>query len=71
MSADEVDTMTLLSSSDATTLYGTGHPAGAIEVRTRIDNRPRGGRHQVRRSGPAKVDREQWDSGHRTRLVAP
>ena len=35
MSADEVDTMTRLSSSDATTLYGTGHPAGAIDVRTR------------------------------------
>ena len=54
MSAEEVETMTLLSSSNATTLYGTGHPAGALEVRTRIEVRTRGGRHQVRRSGPAK-----------------
>lgn len=42
MSADDVDTITRLSPSDATTRYGTGHLAGAIEVTTRRGQRPGG-----------------------------
>ena len=39
MSADDVDTITRLSPSDATTRFGTGHLAGAIDVRTRRGQR--------------------------------
>ena len=40
ISAEDVDTITRLSPSDATTRYGTGHLAGAIDVRTRRGRRP-------------------------------
>ena len=40
MSAEGIDTMRRLSPSDATTRYGTGHLAGAIDVRTRRGGRP-------------------------------
>jgi len=65
MSADDVDTMTLLSPADATTLFGTGHPSGAVDVRTRI---------RTTLGPPVGTDKwvgKQWDSGHRTSLVAP
>ena len=35
MSTDDIETMRYLSASDATTRYGTGYPAGVIEVTTR------------------------------------
>ncbi len=40
LSAEDVDTIRRLSPSDATTRYGTGHLAGAIDVRTRRGRRP-------------------------------
>ncbi len=40
ISADDVETIRRLSPSDATTRYGTGHLAGAIDVRTRRGRRP-------------------------------
>lgn len=44
VSTDAVDTISRLSPSDATTRWGTGHLAGAIDVRTRRGRRlPRGG----------------------------
>jgi hypothetical protein len=43
--SDDVDTITRLSPADATTRWGTGHLAGAIDVRTRR------GRGTVRRPG--------------------
>ena len=42
ISADAVETISRLSASDATTRWGTGHLAGAIEVRTRRGRRPSG-----------------------------
>ena len=42
ISADAVDTITRLSPPDATTRYGTGHLAGAINVTTRSGRRPNG-----------------------------
>lgn len=38
--ADDVDTIALLSPADATTRWGTGHLAGAIDVKTRRGRRP-------------------------------
>ena len=35
MSIDDIETMRYLSSSDATTKYGTGYVGGVIEVTTR------------------------------------
>jgi hypothetical protein len=35
MSADELETIARLSPADATTRFGTGHSAGAIDIRTR------------------------------------
>jgi len=44
VSVNTVDTISRLSPSDATTRWGTGHLAGAIDVRTRRGRRPpRGG----------------------------
>ena len=44
VSVDAVDTISRLSPSDATTRWGTGHLAGAIDVRTRRGRRlPPGG----------------------------
>ncbi len=40
ISADEVDTIARLSPADATTRWGTGHLAGAIDLRTRRGRRP-------------------------------
>jgi len=48
VSTDAVDTISRLSPSDATTRWGTGHLAGAIEVRTR-----RGRRQAFGGGGPA------------------
>jgi hypothetical protein len=40
--ADDVDTMERFSPADATTRWGTGHLAGAIDVKTRRGRRPPG-----------------------------
>jgi hypothetical protein len=40
ISADDIETMKLLSPADATTQWGTGHLAGAIDVRTRRGQGP-------------------------------
>lgn len=40
ISAEDVDTITLMSPADATTRWGTGHLSGAIHVRTRRGRGP-------------------------------